>query len=117
MFSAKKVILVFLIVSCFLIVSASAQTVSFADPATVNHKDVYLYSANGTLLGLYNTTSTGISLDSSAGADVIFTFKPQYSNPLDDPSSFLDGAIGWLQTNVLSLLILGAMGGLLLKRF
>ena len=33
------------------------------------------------------------------------------------PGTYLESVIGWLETNALSLLILGAMGGLLLKRF
>ena len=116
MFSAKKVVLVFLtLLLCFP--GVMAQTVSFAEPNTVSHKDVYLYAANGTLLGLYNTTSTGISLSSAAGADVIFTFKPQYSSPFDDPDSFLDSFISWISTNALVLVLIGAIGGLLFKRF
>lgn len=115
MFSAKKVILVFLILLVCFSCTVSAQTVSFAEPNTVSHKDVYLYSSNGSLLGLYNTTSTGINITDQG--DVFFTFKPQYSSPLDDPSSFLDGIISWFETNALALLILGAVGGLLFKRF
>lgn len=115
MFSTKKVILVFLILLVCFPIAASAQTVSFAEPNTVSHQDLYLYAANGTLLGLYNTTSTGIAIPNDT--DIIFTIKPQYSSPLDDPGDFLEGAISWLQTNVLALLILGAMGGLLFKRF
>jgi hypothetical protein len=107
---------------CFLLLPqvipiVSAQTVSFAEPNTVSHKDVYLYAANGTLLGSYNTTSTGISLASAAGSDVIFTFKPQYSSPLDSPGDFLTGAVNWFQTNALSLIILGVMAGLLFRKW
>jgi hypothetical protein len=47
----------------------------------------------------------------------MFVFKPQYSNPLDEPSTFLSNAIAWLQTNALALIILAAMGGLFLKRW
>lgn len=92
-----------------------AQTVSFADPDATVHKDVFIYNASGNLVGVYNTTSNGIEIPSDS--DLIFTLKPQYTNPLDDPTTFLAGVIGWLETNALSLLILAGMGGLLLKRF
>ena len=114
MFLKKKALVIFsLLLLCFP--SAMAQTVSFAEPNTVSHQDLYLYAANGTLLGLYNTTSTGIAIPNDT--DLIFTLKPQYSSPLDDPGDFLSGAVSWLETNVLALLILGAMLGLIFKRF
>jgi len=115
MFSAKKVVLVLLVFLLCFSCTVSAQTVSFAEPNTVSHKDVYLYNSSGTLLGLYNTTSTGINITDEG--DVVFMFKPQYSSPLDDPSSFLDGVVSWFQTNALALLILGGVGGLLFKRW
>jgi hypothetical protein len=118
MFSAKKVILIFLIVSCFLPISAMAiQYASFAEPDTETHKDVYLYFANGTLQGMYNTTSALIALPNDTDGDFMFVIKPQYTSPLDNPGDFLTGAVGWLQTNVLSLLILGAMAGLLFRKW
>jgi hypothetical protein len=92
-----------------------AQTISFADPDATIHKDVYMFNASGGLLGVYNTTSDGIEIP--ADTDLIFTLKPQYSNPLEDPTSFLTNIIGWLTTNALSLIILAAMGGLLLRRW
>ena len=121
MFSAKKAVLVFLIllVCCSGIVSA-IQYASFAQPDTTIQKDIYLYGFNATstkyeILGQYNTTSTGIEIPN--GTDIMFVLKPQYGNPLDEPGTFLTGAVGWLQTNVLSLLILGAMAGFLFKKW
>jgi hypothetical protein len=119
MFSAKKAIPVFiLILMCFP--GVMAQTVSFAEPDTVNHRDILLYGYNDTsdtwgMLASYNTTSVGIVLPN--GTDVQFVIKPQYSNPLDNPSDFLTGAIGWLQTNVLALIIIALMGGLLFRKW
>jgi len=94
--------------------SVSAQYVSFADPDSTVHKDIYIYNSTGSLLGVYNTTSSGISIPTS---DIVFVLKPQYSNPLDDPGTFLTNAIGFIQTNVLTLVIIGMLGGLLFKRF
>lgn len=114
MFSLKKVLAIsLLLLCCFPVVLA--QTVSFAEPNTVSHKDVYLYSGNGTLLGLYNTTSTGINITDYG--DVVFMFKPQYGSPLDDPGTFLDGMISWFETNALALLIIGGIFGLAFKRW
>lgn len=110
----SKILGVFLIlVLCFP--GVMAQTISFADPDATVHKDVYMYNASGTLLGVYNTTSDGIEIP--ADTDLIFTIKPQYSNPLEDPSTFLTNTIGWLSTNALSLLILAAMAGMLFRRW
>jgi len=94
--------------------SVSAQYMSIADPDSTAHKDVYIYNSTGSLLGVYNTTSSGISLPSG---DFNLVLKPQYSNPLDDPSTFLTGFIGWVQTNALVLIIASMVGALLFKRF
>jgi len=94
--------------------SVSAQYMSIADPDSTAHKDVYIYNSTGSLLGVYNTTSSGISLPSG---DFNLVLKPQYSNPLDDPGTFLTNVIGYLQTNVLVLVIIGMLGSLLFKRF
>jgi hypothetical protein len=111
----KKIWLIMIIALVVLVSSASAQLVSFADPDSTSHKDVYLYNSSGMLLGSYNTTSTAINITDVG--DVFFVFKPQYSNPLDDPSTFLTGFIGWVQTNALFLVVIGAVGALLFKRF
>lgn len=110
-----KVFGIFLILFlCFPGVMA-VQTVSFADPDATVHKEIYMYNASGALLGTYNTTSNGIELPGTG--DILFTIKPTYSNPLDDPATFLDNLIGWLESNALALIIIAAMGGLLLKRW
>lgn len=117
MFSAKKAIPIFLLLAmCFPGVMA-IQYASFAEPDTEIHKDVYLYYANGTLQGMYNTTSSLISLPNDTDGDFMFVIKPQYTSPLDDPGDFLTGLIGWLQTNILSLLILAAMAGFLFRKW
>ena len=111
---AKLFLILLVLFLCFP--GVMAQTVSFADPDSTVHKDVYMYNSTGTLIGTYNTTSPGISLPEN-NESVFFVFKPQYSNPLDDPGTFLTSVIGFIQTNVLSLLILAMMAGLLFKRF
>ncbi|RPJ50994.1 MAG: hypothetical protein EHJ95_06135 [Methanobacteriota archaeon] len=113
-FMNKRFLVIMIIALIALTSSVSAQYVSFADPDSTVHKDIYVYNSTGSLLGVYNTTSAGISIPTS---DIVFVLKPQYSNPLDDPSTFLANAIGFIQTNVLTLVIIGMLGGLLFKRF
>lgn len=109
----QKMLLVFLIL-LLSFPGVMAQTISFADPDSTVHKDVYMYNNTGQLVNSFNTTSTGIELPTE---DIFLVLKPQYSNPLDEPGTFLTNAIGWLETNALALIILTAMGGLLLKRW
>jgi len=111
----KRVKIIMILALIALVSCVNAQLVSFADPDSTAHKDVYLYNSSGMLLGAYNTTSTAINI--TGVGDVFFILKPQYSNPLDDPSTFLTGFIGWVQTNALFLVVIGMVGALLFKRF
>lgn len=113
---SRKVLLVLLIlVLCSPV--AFAQTISFAQPDVLTHQDVYMYYANGSLIGLYNTTSTGIQLPPASAGDVQFTFKAKNLNPLDDPAGSLAAIIGWFESNAISLLILAGVISLAFKRF
>ena len=109
----KKLLFVCLALFCCF-PGVMAQTISFADPDATVHKDVYMYNNSGKLISTFNTTSSGIALPSE---DIILVLKPQYSNPLDEPATFLTSMISWLETNALALIILAAMGGLFLKRW
>jgi ABC-type sugar transport system permease subunit len=112
--SASKIALVFgILFLCFP--GVMAQYVSFADPDSTVHKDILVYNSTGSLIGSYNTTSTLIDL--TGAGDVIFVMKPEYTNPLEDPSAFLSSLMGWAGTNALSLLILCMLIGLAFKRF
>ena len=111
----KKIWVIMIIALIALVSCVSAQYVSFADPDSTTHQGVYLYNASGLLIGSYNTTSTAINI--TGLGDVFFVLKPQYSNPLDDPSTWLTNTVGWLQTNATTLVIAGALGVLLFKRW
>ena len=96
-----------------------AQTISFADPDTTTHRDVQIYGYNTTssewgLLGVYNTTSAGITLPT--GTDLQFVLKPQYTTPLDDPSGWLDSGFGYIQTNIIPILVTMFLLGYVLTR-
>ena len=112
-FSTKRLICVLSIL--YLIFPAvMAQTVSFAEPDTLTHKDMYLYNSTGTLLGVYNTTSSAINLTDLG--DVIIVIKPQYSTPLDDPGAWLGSALAWANSNATVLFFSAALIGILLVR-
>ena len=76
----NRVKIVMIIALIMLVSCVSAQYVSFADPDSTAHKDVYLYNSTGDLLGSYNTTSTAINI--TGQGDVMFVLKPQYSQSL-----------------------------------
>jgi hypothetical protein len=95
------------------------QYISFAQPDTLTQKDIYLYGFNNTtadyeLLGLYNTTSTGIEVPN--GTDLMFVLKPQYSTPLDDPGTWLSAMLSYVSSNLAALVIIIFLIGLLLTR-
>jgi hypothetical protein len=115
----SKLLLIFLsLFLCFPGVMA-AQYISFAQPDTLTQKDIYLYGFNNTtadyeLLGLYNTTSTGIEVPN--GTDLMFVIKPQYSTPLDDPGTWLSAMLSYVSSNLAALVIIIFLIGLLLTR-
>lgn len=107
-------IIVLIALLALVIMPVQAQTITITNPDATTEKDILVYYPNQTIYGLYNTSSV---IDLDPAVDYIFVIKPQYSNPLDEPGTFLENAIGWLSTNALALIILAAMGGLLLKRW
>ena len=110
----SQLLLVFtLLFLCSPAVSA-VQYISFAQPDTLVQKDIYLYNGTGSLIGLYNTTSTGIEIP--AGTDLIFILKPQYSSPLDDPSTWLNSTFSYVESNLAALVIILFLIGILLTR-
>jgi hypothetical protein len=107
-------IIVMVTLACCLFQHANAQTVSFASIDGAAERDMYLYNASGTLLGLYNTTSTGITLP--ANESVIFTFKPQTANIMSDPGDWLSVAFAYVQTNIIAIILILFVTGIILGR-
>lgn len=104
------VLLGLILVAC---VPAHAVNVSFSSIDGAADRDIYLYSSSGVLLGLYNTSSTGIELTN----DAIFMFKPQTASPLEDPGDWLTGTIvPFVQTNFIGLLFVGILVAILAGR-
>jgi len=102
-----------LLILCVPAVSA-VQYISFAQPNSFSSQDIYLYNGNGSLLGLYNTTSTAIAIPN--GTDLMFVLKPQYTTPLDDPGAWLSSTFSYVSTNIVALIIIIFLIGLLLGR-
>jgi hypothetical protein len=104
----RQIFLMFLIMItlavCLFQTASAAQTVSFASIDGSAERDVYLYNSSGTLLGLYNTTSTGITIPSNES--VIFTFKPQTANIISDPGDWLLVAFVYVQTNIIAIILI-----------
>jgi hypothetical protein len=116
MFLPKKALLIITVL--FLIFpGVMAQSISFADPDATQHRDVYMYYANGTLAGQYNTTSTGIAIPNDTDGDFMLVLKPQYTNPLDDPETFADSLYSWFTTNALVLITVGAIAALVFRKW
>jgi hypothetical protein len=103
-----------LIISLILISPVSALTVTMANPDGTGSRDIIAYFANGTLYGIYNTSSI---IDLDVNNSYIFTLKPQGNSLIDDPGDWLSGtAFPYVQSNFLYLIILFALFGLLVGR-
>lgn len=87
-----------------LIGTASAQTITFSAPGALTERDIAVYFPNQSMVGLYNSTST-ITLDGNYS--YIFVITPVASNPLEDPTSWLQNtAFPFVQSNVIGLIII-----------
>ena len=114
----KQQILIIALIALLLmaVMPAQALNVTMANPDATMERDVVVYQANLTdvwMYGLYNTTSI---IDLDDGYSYIFVLKPQYSNPLDDPLTWLDSTFSYVSTNIIPILIIIFLIGLLLTR-
>lgn len=108
----KELLLIALMALVLLaILPASAWTVTMANPDATGQRDVIVYLPNGTLWGVFNTTSTIDLGEIQNTSSFIFTLKPQ-SVGLDDPREWLDTAYDYVETNVIPLLIIIFLIGL-----
>jgi hypothetical protein len=114
-----KLLLLFLAVFLCFPGAMAIQYISFAQPDTLTQKDIYLYGFNTTsgaheLLGLYNTTSSGIEIPN--GTDIMFVIKPQYSTPLDEPGTWLNATFAYVSSNLAAIIIILFLIGVVLAR-
>lgn len=109
--------LIFIALLALIIMAATpvqAQTITMSNPDATTERDLIVYYPNGIMYGLYNTTSV-IDLGTNM-SDYIFTLKPQYSTPLDDPKGFTDGLWAWFRTNLLYIVLLGVIVTIFFKK-
>jgi hypothetical protein len=90
-----------------------AQTILMANPAGIAERDIAVYYPNGTMQGLWNSTST-IVLDNSS--DYIFAMKPMQTNPLEDPSAWLANSFSFVGSNAIYIMIIVFLAAMWLGR-
>jgi hypothetical protein len=99
-----------LLIAVMVIPVSAAQTIQIASPNSLSQQDVMVYNYNGTFYGRYNTTSLITLADNTS---YIFTLKPQYANPLDDPVTWLQTSFSYVSTYATPLIIIIFLIGLL----
>lgn len=96
-----KLIFIAVLLCMALVGAVHGQNMSISRLGTGTLETVQIY--NGTTLeGTYNTSTNGIALPSG---DFLLVIKPVASNPLADPSTWMNDVFSYLQTNVTALLI------------
>ena len=110
-FYTKRLLLIALVLYLF-IPGVMAQNVSFADPDATVHKEILLYNSSGVLLNTVNTTTNDVSMNDVA----LVVFKPIYSNPLDEPGSWMSNTLSYLTTNVVAIVLAIFLISLLFSR-
>lgn len=113
-----KKILIIMVLALLLLASvpATANTIQMANPDGTMSRDIIIYYVNGTLFGLYNTSSLITGIDTMNNS-YIFTLKPQGNSLIDDPGDWLtDTAFPYVQANFLYLIILFALMAILVAR-
>ena len=114
----KKLILVIALLALLLlaVMPVQAQTITMANPDATMERDILVFQTNVTHVweyGLYNTTSI-ITLDTDYS--YIFVLKPQYTNPLDEPVTWVESVFSYVGTNILPIMIIMFLIGLLTLR-
>ena len=114
----KKQILIIALIALLLMASTPVQalTITMSNPDATMERDIVVYQTNVTdvwMYGLYNTTSI---IDIDGNYSYIFVLKPQYSNPLDEPITWLENTFSYVSTNIVPIIIIVFLIGLLLSR-
>lgn len=111
-----KTKLIFIALLAFIILAITpvqAQTITMANPDSTMERDIIAYYANGTLYGLYNTSSI---IDLDANYSYMFVLKPQYTTPLDNPVGWLNSLMAYAQTHAVELLFIAVLLGIVFTR-
>ena len=111
----KKLLLLVALLALILMAACPVQAVnvSFSSIDGAADRDMYLYQG-GVLVGLYNTSSTGIEITT----DTSFVFRPQTRDVLEDPGDWLTGvAFPWVKSNFVGLIAVAILLAILARRF
>ena len=114
----QKQILIIALIALLLmaVMPVQALTITMSNPDATMERDVVVYQTNVTdvwMYGLYNTTSI---IDIDSNYSYLFVLKPQYSNPLDEPITWLENTFSYVSTNIVPIIIIVFLIGLLLSR-
>lgn len=104
----------------FITMPVQAMTITMSNPDATIERDVIVYQINETgpvnitpLYGLYNTTSI---IDIDPDFSYLFVLKPQYSNPLDEPGTWVSSGFSYVSSNLMPIIVIMFLIGLLLSR-
>ena len=110
----KTIILTLLVLMALAIIPCTAQTITMSNPMGISQRDMLVYWPNGSLQGLYNSTSV-IVLDNTS--DYIFAQRPLQSNPLEDPADWFDNqAVPFVTSNIIYLMAMVFLAAIWLGR-
>jgi len=105
----KFIILMLLALVALAAIPVQAQTITMAAPGSTVAMDVMVYYPNGTLQGVWNTSST-IIVD--ANSSYIFSIKPGSSDPFSNLSDWVTNtAFPWIRSNLVVLLVIAILVG------
>lgn len=109
---SKILIIALIALMALVMMPVQAQTITMSNPGALTERDVAVYFTNGTMQGLWNSTSV-ISLD--ANESYLFMLKPVGANPMDDFSVWINDLMAWARTNATAIIIFIVMLGVAIK--
>ena len=104
----KLMFIIMLVLLCAA--PALAQNVSFAEMGFAGPQTIQIYTANGTILGTYNTSTNAVSLPSE---DIVILFKPEGTDHLRNPENLIDGVFTFVETYFITILFVMFLIGVL----
>lgn len=90
--------------------AVSAINMSISNLGLGGQQDVLIYNSNGTLIGVYNTSSSNVPLPDS---DYSLIIKPTTMSRAVNPMTLLSDGIDFLTENAIPLFILLGCGAVL----
>lgn len=113
---AFKIIFI-LLLALLLISPCLASTLSFADQSRAGAQSFLIYEVSGSgssLVGLYNTTTSNITLDNATS--YILILKPDSVDYLSNPALILTDLGSYLGTNMIPIIGLVFVGIMIFNR-